>query len=421
MLLALLVFNWVVSALFLRTSEPTDVPYSFFRAQVQAGNVTEVTAVDDAIDGTFKEPVRPPAENGASEDSKPLTEFTTHRPSFADDDKLFDLLASKDVTVSAKPSPGPSLLERVLLGFGPTLLLVGLFILLMRRGARGAAGLGGLGRSRAKRYEPESGPRTTFADVAGIDDVEAEVVEIVDFLRNPNRYRRLGAAMPKGILLAGPPGTGKTLLARAVAGEADVPFYSVSASEFIEMIVGVGASRVRDLFEQAKNHAPSIIFIDELDAIGRARGGSMSIGGHDEREQTLNQILTEMDGFTGRENVVVLAATNRPDVLDSALLRPGRFDRRLVINPPDMKGRRESPRGSARWRHRAATGLHRRAVEDSTRQRASNRRLCGRAPADRLSRGRSRLDRDADARRRPGPQDLDRATRPRTRRHIPKP
>jgi cell division protease FtsH len=343
-LLGLLVLNWVLSAVFLRTSEPTDVPYSFFRAQVQAGNVTEVTAVDDAIDGTFKDPVRPPAEEGSSEEPKPLTEFSTHRPSFAEDDKLFDLLASKDVTVSAKPTPGPSLLERVLLGFGPTLLLVGLFILLMRRGVRGAGGLGGLsglGRSRAKRYEPEAGPRTTFADVAGIDDVEAEVTEIVDFLKNPDRYRRLGASMPRGILLAGPPGTGKTLLARAVAGEADVPFYSVSASEFIEMIVGVGASRVRDLFEQAKNHAPSIIFIDELDAIGRARGGSMSIGGHDEREQTLNQILTEMDGFTGRENVVVLAATNRPDVLDSALLRPGRFDRRLVISPPDMKGRRE--------------------------------------------------------------------------------
>jgi cell division protease FtsH len=342
-LLAMLVLNWVISAVFLSPSEPTEVPYSFFRTQVQAGNVTEVTAVDDAIDGTFKEPVRPPAGNGSaeSEEREPLTEFSTHRPAFADDDKLFDLLASKKVTVSAKPSPGPSLLERVLLGFGPTLLLVGLFVLLMRRAGAGAAGLGGLGRSRAKRYEPEAGRRTTFADVAGIDDVEEEVVEIVDFLRNPERYTRLGAVMPKGILLAGAPGTGKTLLARAVAGEADVPFYSVSASEFIEMIVGVGASRVRDLFEQAKAHAPAIIFIDELDAIGRARGGSMSIGGHDEREQTLNQILTEMDGFSGRENVVVLAATNRPDVLDAALLRPGRFDRRLVINPPDMKGRRE--------------------------------------------------------------------------------
>jgi cell division protease FtsH len=177
--------------------------------------------------------------------------------------------------------------------------------------------------------------------VAGIDEVEDEVAEVVDFLRNPDRYRRLGAMVPKGVLLAGPPGTGKTLLARAVAGEADVPFYFVSASEFIEFIVGVGASRVRDLFETAKTNAPAIIFIDELDAIGRARGGSLSVGGHDEREQTLNQILTEMDGFTGTENVIVLAATNRPEILDPALLRPGRFDRRLTISPPDQAGRRQ--------------------------------------------------------------------------------
>jgi len=343
LLLGLLVLNWVISSLFLRTPEPAQVPYSFFRTQVQAGNVTEVTAVDDAIDGRYKNAVPPPPPPGSSEQTqrKPQKEFSTHRPAFAADDKLFDLLASKNVTISAKPKPGPSLLERLLLGFGPTLLLVGLFFLLLRRAGGGASGLTGLGRSRAKRYAPEGSPRTTFADVAGIDDVEDEVAEIVDFLRNPLRYRRLGAAMPKGILLAGPPGTGKTLLARAVAGEADVPFHSVSASEFIEMIVGVGASRVRDLFDQAKSDAPSIIFIDELDAIGRARGGSMSIGGHDEREQTLNQILTEMDGFTGREDVVVLAATNRPEILDPALLRPGRFDRRLMINPPDMKGRRE--------------------------------------------------------------------------------
>jgi cell division protease FtsH len=339
----MLVLNWVISALILRPSEPTEVPYSFFRAQVQAGNVIEVTGVDGAIDGLFADPVRPQAVPGAEEqvEGKPLKEFSTHRPAFAEDDKLFELLAAQDVTVSAEPAPGPSVVERVLLGFGPTLLLVGLFVLLIRRAGAGATGLGGLGQSRAKRFEPGTEPRTTFADVAGIDDVEDEVAEIVDFLRTPERYRRLGAAMPKGILLAGPPGTGKTLLARAVAGEAEVPFYSVSASEFIEMIVGVGASRVRDLFEQAKAHAPSIIFIDELDAVGRARGGSMSVGGHDEREQTLNQILTEMDGFSGRENVVVLAATNRPDVLDAALLRPGRFDRRLVISPPDMKGRRE--------------------------------------------------------------------------------
>ncbi|HEX7353820.1 MAG TPA: ATP-dependent zinc metalloprotease FtsH [Mycobacteriales bacterium] len=334
---ALFVLNWALATAFVTPSQPKDVPYSYFRAQVQAGNVTEVTAVGDAIDGTFKAPTTPPGDG-----SKALTTFSTHRPDFASDDQLAKLLADKGVTVSAKPPPGPSLLERILLSFGPTLLLIGLVLLWARRaGSGGATGLGRLGSSRAKRYEPETGTRTTFADVAGIDEVAGEVAEIVDFLRNPQRYRRLGAAMPKGILLAGPPGTGKTLLARAVAGEADVPFYSVSASEFIEMIVGVGASRVRDLFEQAKTHAPSIIFIDELDAIGRARGGSMSIGGHDEREQTLNQLLTEMDGFTGREDIVVLAATNRPEILDSALLRAGRFDRRLMINPPDMKGRRE--------------------------------------------------------------------------------
>ncbi|MGH2997529.1 MAG: ATP-dependent zinc metalloprotease FtsH, partial [Gaiellaceae bacterium] len=197
-----------------------------------------------------------------------------------------------------------------------------------------------LGRSRARRYEA-SEQRTTFADVAGIEEAEEELVEIVDFLKNPDRYRRLGGAIPKGVLLFGAPGTGKTLLARAVAGEANVPFFSLSASEFVEMIVGVGASRVRDLFAQAKQAAPAIIFIDELDAIGRARGGGAALGGHDEREQTLNQILTEMDGFTGTEGVIVLAATNRPEILDPALLRPGRFDRRVAVNPPDQAGRRK--------------------------------------------------------------------------------
>src|SRR5205823_11980102 len=196
------------------------------------------------------------------------------------------------------------------------------------------------GRSGARRYE-HSSQRTTFKDVAGIDEAEEELIEVVDFLRNPNRYRRVGGAIPKGVLLSGPPGSGKTLLARAVAGEADVPFFSISASEFIEAIVGVGASRVRDLFDQAKKVAPSIIFIDELDAIGRARGGAQSLGGNDESEQTLNQILTEMDGFTGSEGVVVLAATNRAEILDSALLRPGRFDRRVTVSPPDLTGRRQ--------------------------------------------------------------------------------
>jgi cell division protease FtsH len=197
-----------------------------------------------------------------------------------------------------------------------------------------------LGGGRQKRVDPET-IRVTFDDVAGIDEVEAEINEVVDFLKNPEKYRRLGARAPKGVLLAGPPGTGKTLLARATAGEAKVPFFSASASEFIEMIVGVGASRVRELFTEARKVAPAIIFIDEIDTIGRARGGARAIGGHDEREQTLNQILTEMDGFSGHEGVVVLAATNRPDVLDPALLRPGRFDRQIIVHPPDLKGRVE--------------------------------------------------------------------------------
>jgi cell division protease FtsH len=338
LLLGLLVLNWVLSMLLVRPPDRTEVPYTQFRAQVEAGNVASVTGIEDAIDGQFKNPVRVPVDDQEQE----VTRFSTRRPEFAADDNLWELLTEKNVVVSAEPPPDPSLLERILLGFGPTLLLVGLFVLLARRAAGGAAGgLGGFGRSRARRYAPESGRRTTFADVAGIDEVEDEVAEIVDFLKNPDRYRRLGAMVPKGVLLAGPPGTGKTLLARAVAGAADVPFYFVSASEFIEFIVGVGASRVRDLFETAKGNAPAIIFIDELDSIGRARGGSLSVGGHDEREQTLNQILTEMDGFTGTENVIVLGATNRPEILDPALLRPGRFDRRLTISPPDQAGRRQ--------------------------------------------------------------------------------
>jgi cell division protease FtsH len=339
-LLGLLVLNWVLSMLLVRPPDRTEVPYTLFRTQVEAGNVASVIGIEDAIDGQFKNPVRVPVDDQTQE----VTRFSTRRPQFAANDNLWELLTEKNVEVSAAPPPGPSLLERILLGFGPTLLLVGLFVLLARRAAGGAGGagaLGGFGRSRARRYEPETGRRTTFDDVAGIDEVEDDVAEIVDYLRNPDRYRRLGAMVPRGVLLAGPPGTGKTLLARAVAGEAEVPFYFVSASEFIEFIVGVGASRVRDLFEQAKKNAPAIIFIDELDAIGRTRGGSLSVGGHDEREQTLNQILTEMDGFTGTENVIVLAATNRPEILDPALLRPGRFDRRLTISPPDQAGRRQ--------------------------------------------------------------------------------
>ena len=337
LLAVLFLVNWLVSSWLLAPTARTDVTYTFFRDQVEAGRVAEITSTEDAIEGRFTEEIRYPPQEG--EDGTLVSRFRTHRPSFADDN-LFQLLEEKNVDVSARPTPGPSLLERILLGFGPTLLLLGLFFVIARRVGGASGALTGLGKSRAQRYEPEAGRRVCFDDVAGIDDVEEEVKEIVDFLRNPDRYRRLGARAPKGVLLSGPPGTGKTLLARALAGEADVPFFSVSASEFIEMIVGVGASRVRDLFEQAKKDAPAIIFIDELDAIGRARGGSTSVGGHDEREQTLNQILTEMDGFDGTEGVVVLGATNRPEILDPALLRPGRFDRRLTITPPDRSGRR---------------------------------------------------------------------------------
>ncbi|MDQ3850268.1 MAG: ATP-dependent zinc metalloprotease FtsH, partial [Actinomycetota bacterium] len=312
-----------------------DVPYTFFRQQVATGNVKEVNARNDVIQGTFRRKTK-------FEDEGPKKQFETVRPTFAADDELLKLLIDRGVQVNARAvDEGRSLLATLLISFGPTLLLVGLFVLLIRRMSSAASGgIGGLGRSKAKRYDA-SATRVTFDDVAGIDEVEEELVEIVDFLKNPDRYRRLGAAIPKGVLLSGPPGTGKTLLARAVAGEADVPFFSLSASEFIEMVVGVGASRVRDLFEQAKKTAPAIIFIDELDAIGRQRGGAGgAMGGHDEREQTLNQILTEMDGFSGSEGVIVLAATNRPEILDPALLRPGRFDRRLTVNPPDRDGRR---------------------------------------------------------------------------------
>ena len=335
-LLVLLVLNYAIGSQVGQPPERINVPYSYFRDQVQAGNVVEVTSRGDSIQGEFRRASRPPGEK--KEDAEKL--FDTERPTFATDDELLDLLVDKDVTVNAKPiEEGRGFLATLLIGFGPTILIVVLFIWLIRRSAGAGLG-GGLGRSKAKRYEA-SDQRVTFDDVAGIDEAEEELVEIVDFLRNPDRYLKLGAAIPKGVLLSGSPGTGKTLLARAVAGEADVPFFSLSASEFIEMIVGVGASRVRDLFKQAKEAAPAIIFVDELDAIGRARGGGAGLGGHDEREQTLNQILTEMDGFTGSEGVIVLAATNRPDVLDAALLRPGRFDRRVAVSPPDRDGRQK--------------------------------------------------------------------------------
>jgi cell division protease FtsH len=317
-----------------------NIPYSVFRAQVQERNVASVTATGETIQGELRSAIHYPAgETGQSS-----TAFKTERPVFAND-QIFARLLADGATVGAKATNSAPWWGALLVGFVPILLLVGLFVLLMRRASRGLGGgagsVTGFGKARARRYEP-SEQRITFADVAGIDEATEELAEVVDFLQNPDRYRALGAMLPRGVLLTGPPGTGKTLLAKAVAGEADVPFFSMSASEFVEMFVGVGASRVRDLFEQAKKEAPAIVFVDELDALGRSRASaSMPGGSHDEREQTLNQVLTEMDGFTGNEGVIVLAATNRPEILDAALLRPGRFDRRVAVNPPDQQGREQ--------------------------------------------------------------------------------
>jgi cell division protease FtsH len=334
-LAGLLVLNWLIGAWAMSKNLPTTIPYTEFRHELEAGNVAEVRSRGDIIQGTFKQETTV----GKGAETRQFKEFRTVRPTYAQDDLLTDL-DRQGVTVLAQPPDVQApLWQQLLAGFGPTLLLVGLWVYLMRRTGGGLGGnVFGFGKARAKRVDREPGRRATFDDVAGIDEVKGEVSEIVDMLRHPDRYRRLGARMPSGVLLSGPPGTGKTLLARAVAGEAGVPFFAASASEFIEMIVGVGASRVRDLFEEARKVAPAIVFIDEIDAVGRARSAG-SFGGVDEREQTLNQILTEMDGFTGSEGVIVIAATNRPELLDPALLRPGRFDRRIVVNPPDAQGR----------------------------------------------------------------------------------
>ena len=336
-LVAVLVVNVLITNYLSTPAQPKQVSISYdvFKAQVAADNVVSVTSTGDAITGVTRTPV---GETPSSKDT--ATHFATQRPAFADNG-LETLLEEHHVTINAKPeNPPPPLWQTLLFSFGPTLLIVAGVIYLSRRAANAAGGgIFGIGQSRARLYDAER-PQTTFKDVAGIDEVKDELLEVVDFLRNPGKYGRLGGTIPKGVLLIGPPGTGKTLLARAVAGEAGVPFFSISASEFIEMIVGVGAARVRDLFAKARAAAPSIIFIDELDAIGRSRSSAVRVGGNDEQEQTLNQILTEMDGFDSREGVVVLAATNRADVLDSALLRPGRFDRRVMVQPPDRAGRR---------------------------------------------------------------------------------
>ncbi|MGX1907854.1 ATP-dependent zinc metalloprotease FtsH [Streptomyces phaeochromogenes] len=336
-LTALLVFliAYLGLSFFNEGDEPT-ISYTEFSKQVDDGNVSKIYSKGDAIQGQLKKAQDKPGDDGK------YTKFKTQRPVFADDE-LWEQLDKHDVTVTAEPVVQQrSLLSNLLISLAPMLLLVVLWIFIARRMRGGLGGAGGmLGRKAPpKPVELQPGAeRTTFADVAGIDEVEGELNDVVDFLKNPDAYRRMGAKMPRGVLLAGAPGTGKTLLARAVAGEAGVPFFSASASEFIEMIVGVGASRVRELFAEARKVAPSIIFIDEIDTIGRARGAGSGMGGHDEREQTLNQILTEMDGFSGSEGVIVIAATNRADVLDPALTRPGRFDRVVNVSPPDRAGR----------------------------------------------------------------------------------
>ncbi|HZR93374.1 MAG TPA: ATP-dependent zinc metalloprotease FtsH [Gaiellaceae bacterium] len=329
----LLVLNYWAASRATEAPSRVRVPYSpFFLQQVRDGNVSEITSRGTAVQGTFRRAV-------SYQGSKPTTRFKTEIPAFASGDELTRLLEQKGVTLNAQPlDTGTPWWETILVGFGPTILFLVLLVALMRRSAGVQGMLGGFGRARARLYQP-TGDRVTFADVEGIDEAKAELTEIVDFLRRPERYRRLGGRIPHGVLLSGPPGTGKTLLARAVAGEANVPFFSMSASEFVEAIVGIGASRVRDLFAQAKQAAPSIVFIDELDAIGRSRTAGIGLGGSDEREQTLNQILTEMDGFDASTGVIVIGATNRPDVLDPALLRPGRFDRRVAVQPPDKAGR----------------------------------------------------------------------------------
>lgn len=346
---ALLALNYFIGrSAFPEPEDQVKVPYTLFKEQVSKGNVAEVFARGASVTGKFKKPVVLAPEKGGSDSlsfkrrAQPerAKNFSTELPVFVDPG-LESLLISKGVVIRAEPGEDTNPLLSFLVLFGPALLLIGFYAWMYRKAQAGAGGMGGfmgLGSSRAKRFDKEKEKKVTFEDVAGIEEAENELVEIVDFLKNPEKYTRLGGTVPKGVLLVGAPGTGKTLLAKAVAGEADVPFFSMSASEFVEMIVGVGAARVRDLFKQAREHAPAIIFIDELDAIGRARG-NFAMAGSSEHEQTLNQILTEMDGFSSKEGIIVLAATNQPNVLDKALLRPGRFDRRVIVNLPDRNGR----------------------------------------------------------------------------------
>ena len=341
--LSILLVNYLVMNYFFPKEETRRIPYTVFKEEVKKGNVKAIYGKGELISGRFeKEVPYAPVINSKFErgDSIKVQNFSTILPSFADEG-LEILLLDQKIEILAEPiAEGSSIIMTILGYFGPILLLILFYIWMYRNSAKqgGLGGMMGIGQSKAKRFDKETSEQVTFDDVAGIDEAENELVEIVDFLRNPNKYTRLGGTAPKGVLLVGAPGTGKTLLARAVAGESGVPFFSMSASEFVEMIVGVGAARVRDLFKQARENAPAIIFIDELDSIGRARGQYIN-GGGSEQEQTLNQILTEMDGFSSKEGIIVLAATNQPDILDKALLRAGRFDRRVVVNAPDKTGR----------------------------------------------------------------------------------
>ncbi|MDL0431460.1 ATP-dependent zinc metalloprotease FtsH [Marinobacter sp. TBZ242] len=310
-----------------------EITYNEFKERVTAGQVAEVTIEGHQVTGTM-------SAAGDSDDPTGRQMFRTHIPEVGDT-RIVELLEQNGVTITAKES-GPDVLSRLMVSFLPWLIILGLIIFFWQRmqrqmGGQQSGGLFNMGKSKAKRFSRDE-PGKTFNDIAGADNAKKDLTEIVDYLKNPAFYQRLGAKLPRGLLMVGPPGTGKTLMARAVAGEAAVPFFSISGSEFIEMFVGVGASRVRNMFEEARKESPSIIFIDELDAIGRSRGAGVG-GGHDEREQTLNQILSEMDGFSPHETVVVIAATNRPDVLDPALLRPGRFDRKVTLDRPHRQAR----------------------------------------------------------------------------------
>jgi len=343
LLIAVVVLSLVQS--WLLAPRTVEIPMSKFLQLVREGKVEKVSLTDREIRGTLKPGALPAPQPGPGDKvrslvgvDQPLTTFTTTRIPGIDDGSLVKELEQHKIEFSGRVE---STFWRDFL-FGwivPLGLMVGIWLFLMRRMSGGPTQALSFGRSKAKIYDRKE-LKTTFADVAGVDEAKAELIEIVDFLKNPKKYQRLGGRIPKGVLLVGPPGTGKTLLARAVAGEADVPFFFLSGSEFVEMFVGVGASRVRDLFEQAKEKAPCIVFIDELDAIGKTRAGATGfVGGHDEREQTLNQLLAEMDGFDSSKGVIIMAATNRPEVLDAALLRAGRFDRQVVVDKPDVKGR----------------------------------------------------------------------------------